>query len=69
MLYEVITLLESESDIMTLAGDSTSISVLEEANIHKTDLLISVVHDDAINIVTCIIGKRLGAKRTIARVV
>ncbi len=65
---ELLRLLESESDIMTLAGDSTSISVLEEANIHKTDLLISVVHDDAINIVTCIIGKRLGAKRTIARV-
>ncbi|HBZ66172.1 MAG TPA: Trk system potassium transporter TrkA [Bacteroidales bacterium] len=65
---ELLRLLESESDIMTLAGDSTSIAILEEAKIHKTDLLISVVHDDAINIVTCILGKRLGAKRTIARV-
>lgn len=65
---ELLKLLESESDIMTLAGDSTSIAILEEANVRKADLLISVVHDDAINLVTCILGKKLGAKRTIARV-
>lgn len=65
---ELLKLLESQSDILTLAGDFTSISILEEANVHKADLLISVVHDDAINLITCILGKRLGAKRTIARV-
>jgi trk system potassium uptake protein TrkA len=32
------------------------------------DLLIAVLHDESINIVTCILGKRLGAKRTIARI-
>lgn len=65
---ELLSLLESHTDIMTITGDSTSISVLESANVKKTDLLISVMHDENINIVTSILGKKLGAKRTIARV-
>jgi trk system potassium uptake protein TrkA len=54
--------------LMAVTGDSTSIEVLESANIKKADLLISVLHDEQINIVTCILGKKLGAKRTIARI-
>ena len=65
---ELLRMLESHADILTIAGDSTSISVLENANISKADLLISVVHDEKVNITTCIIGKKLGAKRTISRI-
>lgn len=63
---ELLKLIESHSDLMTITGDSTSISVLEQANIRRADLLISVVHDEKINITTCVLGKKLGAKRTIA---
>ena len=48
-------------------GSATSINVLIEANISKTDLLIAVTSDQETNIATAIIGK-LGAKRTIARI-
>jgi trk system potassium uptake protein TrkA len=65
---ELLKMLESHADIMTIAGDSTSISVLESANINKVDLLISVVHDEKVNITTCILAKKLGAKSTIARI-
>lgn len=65
---ELLKLIEAHTDLMTIAGDSTSISILERANIKRADLLISVVHDEQINLMTCIIGKKLGAKRTIARV-
>ncbi len=65
---ELLKLIESHTDLMTIAGDSTCISVLERANIKRADLLISVVHNEHINLMTCIIGKKLGAKRTIARV-
>jgi trk system potassium uptake protein TrkA len=65
---ELLKLIESHTDLMTIAGNSTCISVLERANIKRADLLISVVHDEHINLMTCIIGKKLGAKRTIARV-
>lgn len=65
---ELLNMLESYTDLMAITGDSTSISVLEQANIKKADLLLSVVHDEKINLVTCILGKKMGAKRTIARV-
>lgn len=65
---ELLKLIESHSDLMTITGDSTSIRVLEQANIKRADLLISVVHDEKINITTCVLGKKLGAKRTIARI-
>lgn len=65
---DLLKLIESQTDLMTIAGDSTCISVLERAQIKRADLLISVVHDEQINLMTCIIGKKLGAKQTIARI-
>lgn len=65
---ELLKMVESHTDLMTITGDSTSIHVLRNANVKKADLLISVVHDEQINIITAILGKKLGAKKTIARV-
>jgi len=65
---ELLRMVESHLDLMTITGDSTSISTLKQANIQKADLLISVLHNEQINIVTAILGKKLGAKRTIARI-
>jgi trk system potassium uptake protein len=65
---ELLKLLQTDNDLLTVAGSSTSISVLKEAGITDCDLLISVLHQENINLITCILGKRLGAKRTIARV-
>jgi trk system potassium uptake protein TrkA len=65
---ELLKMLESEADLLSITGDSTSLSVLKEADVSKADLLISVLHDEKTNILTCILGKKIGAKRTIARV-
>ncbi len=65
---ELLKMVESHTDLMTITGDSTDISVLKNANIKRADLLISVVHNEQINIITAILGKKLGAKKTIARV-
>lgn len=65
---ELLKMLESQMDVMTIAGNSTSVRVLERAHVDKADLLISVLHDEQVNIVTCMLGKKLGAKRTIARI-
>lgn len=65
---DLLKMVESHTDLMTITGDSTSIAVLQRANVKKADLLISVVHDEQINIITAILGKKLGAKKTIARV-
>lgn len=55
-------------DVATIRGNSTSYQVLEDANIANSDLLISVTSSEETNLATCIIGKHLGAKRTIARI-
>jgi len=65
---ELLKMVGSHTDLMTITGDSTSISVLNKADVRKADLLISVVHNEQTNIITAILGKKLGAKRTIARV-
>ena len=65
---ELLKMLEAESDLLTIAGNSTSLETLRQAEVEKADLLIAVLHEESINIITCMLGKRLGAKRTIARV-
>lgn len=65
---ELLKMIESHTDLLTITGDSSSIAILEQANVKRADLLISVVHDEKINITTCAIGKKLGARRTIARI-
>lgn len=56
------------ADILTIEGSSTSIKVLEEAKIEKADLLVAVTSSEEVNIATAILGKKLGAKKTIARI-
>jgi len=65
---DLLKMLESHTDILTITGDSTSVSVLNKAKINKADLFISVLHDEQTNIIASILGKKLGAKRTIARI-
>lgn len=65
---ELLKMVESNTDLMTITGDSTSISILDRANVKRADLLISVLHDENVNLMTCIIGKKLGARKTIARI-
>lgn len=65
---ELLKMLEADSDLLTIAGNSTSLETLRDAGVENADLLISVLHQESINIITCMLGKRLGAKRTIARV-
>lgn len=55
-------------DVATIKGNSTSYSVLSEADIANADLLIAVTSSEETNITTAIIGKNLGAKRTVARI-
>lgn len=65
---DLLKMIESHTDLMTIMGDSTSIGVLQRANVRKADLVISVVHDEHINLMTAILAKKLGAKKVIARV-
>ncbi len=65
---KMLEMIGAHIDVLTIEGDSTSIEILEKANVNKADLLIAVLHDENINLMTCILGKKLGAKKTIARI-
>ncbi len=65
---ELLKMVESHSDLMTITGDSTSIKVLQQANVKKADLVIAVLHDEQINLLTGILAKKLGAKKVIVRI-
>ena len=58
----------SNIDVLTISGSATEIAVLKAAKIENTDLLIAVTSSEAVNVNAAIIGKKLGAKKTIARV-
>lgn len=58
----------SHLDVSTIKGNSTSYSVLEEAGVSNADMLIAVTSSEEANLATCIIGKHLGAKKTISRI-
>jgi len=59
---------DTRLDIRALYGNATSIETLKNAGIADTDLLIAVTSNEAINITICVISKRLGTKKTIARI-
>ena len=59
---------DTKLDIKTIQQDATSISALKEANVGNTDLFIAVTSSETTNITACVISKKLGAKKTIARI-
>ena len=56
------------NDVIGVCGNGASYKILEEAGIKNTDILIATTSSDEVNIVTCLVGKNLGVKNTIARV-
>ncbi|MBO7575995.1 MAG: Trk system potassium transporter TrkA [Bacteroidales bacterium] len=60
--------LEKESDLLTITGSSTSPRVLTEANVGDCDLFLAVLHEESLNLMSCVLAKRLKAKRTVARI-
>jgi len=65
---ESLTYADSHLDIKVLKGDATSISVLSEAKVESSDLVIGVTSSETTNITLCLLAKQLGCKKTIARI-
>ena len=55
-------------DVMTVAGNGASVSVLLEAGVRDADLVIAVTANDEVNLICCLLAKKLGAQHTVARV-
>ena len=59
----------SESiDVMGIAGNGSSVNVLSEAGVEDAHILIAVTGSDELNLLCCVIAKKVSKCHTIARV-
>jgi len=58
----------SKYDISGIVGNGASYDIQQEAGVKNCDIFIAVTAQDEVNIMACILAKKLGAKYTIARV-
>ncbi len=57
---------ELPSGVLVLQGDSTDEDLLTDENVDQMDLFLALTSDDEDNIMSCLLAKRLGAKRVLA---
>ena len=57
----------NELDVMVVEGDGASRDVQLEAGADQADLVIACTGADELNLLCCLIGKKLGARHTFAR--
>jgi trk system potassium uptake protein len=55
-------------DTMIISGDAHDVALLEKENIKNMDAVIAVTNNSETNILTCLIAKKHGVKKTIALV-
>lgn len=55
-------------DVQGLRGNAADSDAMEEAQVDKADLFISVTDSDELNMLACLFARRMGAKHTIARI-
>lgn len=57
-----------ELDIFCITGNGADAEIQKQAGVSKADLVIACASTDEMNMLSCLLAKRLGAKHTIARV-
>lgn len=65
---DVLNHADETLDVMCIKGNGASVEILKNANVHDADLLLAVTNSDELNMICSVIGKKLGAKHTVARV-
>ena len=59
---------EDALDVMCIQGNGANARTLMDAGVDKADILVAATASDEINMLCCLIAKRLGAQYTIARI-
>lgn len=55
-------------DVVGIQGNGGDYDVLKEAQVDLADLVIAVTSSDEVNIISCLMAKKMGADHTIARI-
>ena len=64
---KIETLIE-RYDVFGVVGNGASMDIQLEAGVENAELVIALTRSDELNILACLVAKRIGAKNTIARV-
>ena len=65
---DVLNNMANMYDVMGVVGNAASLSVQKEAGVETADILIAVTDSDEINMLCCLVARKAGNCKTIARV-
>ncbi len=65
---DLLSYVSSHLDVLTIDGDITTLDVLSKTSPSDADLFIAVTTSETTNLLSCILAKKFGAKKTIARI-
>ena len=65
---ERLDVMDSNYNLMTWNGSTSSFAMMRDVGVENSDLFIAVTPYETRNITSCAIAKRLGAKKTVARI-
>lgn len=65
---KIVESVVTDYDVIGYCGNGAAFSVQEEAGVERCDLFIAVTGSDELNIMSCMVASKIGAKKTIARV-
>lgn len=65
---DLVKRITEKLDVSVVSGSASSPSILEEAGIKNTDMVLAVTNSDEINMVVCTISHSYGVKTRIARI-
>ena len=55
-------------DVISILGNGASYTVQMQADVGKSDILIAATSSDEVNMICCLLARKLGARHTIARI-
>ena len=64
----ILTVTADVLDVNVVSGNGASMEVQKQAGVPSSDLLIAATSSDEMNMVCCMVAKKLGADHTIARI-
>ncbi len=65
---DILQVVANNIDALTLLGDASSVDVLNRADVVRSDIYIATTTSESTNLLSCILAKKIGAKKTIARI-
>ena len=61
-------IIKSTLDVLTLEGNGANPAILGDPDIKNADVLIACTYSDEVNMVICMMAKKVGIKKTVARI-